>query len=95
VIGLLETKRKGKPNIVRPVSAPGLPIDLMVALKRSLESSLPPANDLEPVAKASKPKKAKPRVEGQREMLLPIFGGKSAAEPAKRETKTAPKHRAG
>jgi hypothetical protein len=35
------------------------------------------------VAKARKPKKAKPKVEGQREMLLPIPGGKPAAEKAR------------
>jgi DNA end-binding protein Ku len=93
VIELLETKRKGMPHIVRPVSAPGLPIDLMAALKRSLEKSLPPANDAKAV-KPTKAKKAKPRVEGQRELLLPIPGGKAAAEPSKRDAKAPARRKA-
>jgi hypothetical protein len=37
-----------------------------------------------PIAKAPKSKKAKPKVEGQRELLLPIAGGKSERDrPAK------------
>jgi DNA end-binding protein Ku len=94
VIELLEQNRKGMPNIVRPVSAPSSTLDLMAALKRSLEVSLPPANDAKS-AKAAKSKKARPKAEGQREMLLPLPGGKASAEPAKREAKPAPRRKAG
>ena len=50
------------------------------------------ANDDGKPAKAAKPKKPKAKVEGQREMLLPIAGGKAEAEakPAK-----APRRKAG
>jgi hypothetical protein len=43
------------------------------------------ANDDDKPAKAARPKKPKAKVEGQREMLLPIAGGKTEAEakPAK------------
>ena len=53
-------------------------INLMDALKRSLASADTAAPAPAPKAKAKKPKK---RVEGQREMLLPIAGkgGKNAA----------------
>jgi DNA end-binding protein Ku len=98
VIELLEEKRKGLPHIVRPVTAPGLPIDLMAALKKSLDNALPPANDTKPtkVSAASKAKKAKPRVEGQRELLLPISGGKAAVDAAKKQdAKPSPRRKTG
>jgi DNA end-binding protein Ku len=62
----------------------------MEALRKSLASvQAETAND---DGKATKPKKPKAKVEGQREMLLPIAGGKAEAEakPAK-----APRRKAG
>ena len=56
----------------------------MDALKKSLANEKQPA----PVAKA---KKAKKRVEGQREMLLPIAGSGSGKRAAKEEPKKAEK----
>jgi DNA end-binding protein Ku len=55
----------------------------MDALKRSLanERQAPP-----PAAKV-KGKKPKKRIEGQREMLLPISGKRAAKEEAKAETR--------
>jgi DNA end-binding protein Ku len=94
VIELLETKRKGLPHIVRPVSAPGLPIDLMAALKKSLEKALPPANDVKS-PKAAKSKKTKSLDPSQREMLLPIPGKKASTEAAKPQLKAAPRRKAG
>jgi DNA end-binding protein Ku len=96
VIEMLETKRKGLPQIVRPVTAPGLPIDLMAALKKSLEKSLPPANDAKPT-KAVTAKKGKLADPAQREMLLPISGKKaaSAEEAAKSQPKAPARRRAG
>ena len=57
-------------------AAPGAPaptaksnvVDLMEALKRSLEGAPKPGEVI-------RPKKPRKRVEGQREMLLPIAGG--------------------
>ena len=94
VIELLETKRKGLPHIVRPVSAPGLPIDLMAALKKSLEKAMPPANDAKP-PKAAKPKKSKSPDPAQREMLLSISGKKTSAEAAKPQAKSPARRKAG
>jgi DNA end-binding protein Ku len=56
---------------------------LMDALKRSLTNEKQAA----PAAAKTKGKKAKKRVEGQREMLLPISGKR----PAKEEPKKADK----
>ncbi|MFZ0762467.1 MAG: Ku protein [Bradyrhizobium sp.] len=80
LIDLINKKRSG----IRPAakSAPktgGNVINLMDALKRSLtnERQAPP-----PAAKL-KGKKPKKRIEGQREMLLPISGKRAAKEEAK------------
>ena len=78
VLDLIEAKRKGMPaGAARPAPAPRTTLDLMEMLRKSLGGPSP-AND----AKPARAKKAKPRIEGQRELLLPI-PGKKAAEPAK------------
>ena len=67
--------------------------DLMEAFRKSLTAvQAETANDDGKPAKTAKPKKPKAKVEGQREMLLPIAGGKTEAEakPAK-----APRRKAG
>jgi DNA end-binding protein Ku len=53
----------------------------MDALKRSL------ANERQAPPPASKAKKPKKRIEGQREMLLPISGKRTAKEDTKAEPK--------
>ncbi|WP_027572036.1 Ku protein [Bradyrhizobium sp. WSM1743] len=88
LIDLINKKRSGMPITAK--AAPktgGNVINLMDALKKSLASekeAAPAAKVAKEIAKGKKPKK---RVEGQREMLLPISGkgGKDAA------AKTAPK----
>jgi DNA end-binding protein Ku len=85
LVELINKKRAGVQ--IAPKAAPkatGNVISLMDALKRSLsnEASAPAA--AEPKAKAKKPKK---RIEGQREMLLPISGKK--AKEAGKETQKA------
>ena len=75
---LIDKKRSGiRPTAKAAPKTGGNVINLMDALKRSLanERQAPP-----PAAKAKKPKK---RVEGQREMLLPISGKRAAKEEAK------------
>src|SRR6266581_3721574 len=79
LIDLINKKRSGVrlPAKAAPKSS-GNVINLMDALKRSLASekrSAPPA-----IAKGKKPRK---RVEGQREMLLPISGKRAAKEEPK------------
>ena len=78
LIDLINKKRAGTPIAakVTPKSS-GNVINLMDALKKSLASE----KDAAPAAKVAKGKKPKKRVEGQREMLLPIAGkgGKTAA----------------
>jgi DNA end-binding protein Ku len=75
---LINRKRSG---IQAPAKAAprtgGNVINLMDALKRSL------ASEREATPPASKAKKPKKRVEGQREMLLPISGKRAAKEEAK------------
>ena len=80
LIDLINKKRAGiRPAAKAASKTGGNVINLMDALKRSLasERQAPP-----PPAKA-KGKKAKKRVEGQREMLLPISGKRAAKEEAK------------
>ncbi|HLX17409.1 MAG TPA: Ku protein [Bradyrhizobium sp.] len=79
LIDLINKKRSGiRPAAKAAPKTGGNVINLMDALKRSLASerqSAPPAK-----AKGKKPKK---RIEGQREMLLPISGKRAAKEEAK------------
>jgi DNA end-binding protein Ku len=56
---------------------------LMDALKRSLANE----RQAPPPASKVKGKKPKKRIEGQREMLLPISGKRAAKEEAKAETR--------
>ncbi len=91
LIDLINKKRSGMPIAAK--AAPktgGNVINLMDALTKSIASEKdvgPAAKVARETAKAKKPKK---RVEGQREMLLPISGkGKDAA--AKAAPKDAPK----
>ena len=103
LIELINEKQAGRPVPRAKVKTEGNVINLMDALKQSLKGGKAPvANENAPAKKAGKTKK---RVEGQREMLLPIQGkgtqkAKSETKPAKRETKaparaTAAKRKAG
>ncbi|QIO35148.1 Ku protein [Bradyrhizobium sp. 1(2017)] len=96
LIDLINKKRSGMPIAAK--AAPktgGNVINLMDALKKSIanEKDAGPATRVakESVKESVKGKKPKKRVEGQREMLLPISGkgGKDAA--AKTAPKEAPK----
>lgn len=82
LIDLINKKRSGAPIAAKSTpKSGGNVINLMDALKKSLATE----KDTAPVAKVAKEtvkaKKPKKRVEGQREMLLPISGkgGKDAA----------------
>jgi DNA end-binding protein Ku len=75
VVAMLKKKQSGIPMPKEKLSTPPANVvNLMDALRKSIEASCQPA----------KPKK---RVDGQREMLLPIVGRgqkeKAAARPAK------------
>jgi DNA end-binding protein Ku len=88
LIDLINQKRNGMPITAKaaPKSA-GNVINLMDALKRSL------ANEKQstPPAAATKGKKPRKRIEGQREMLLPISGKREAKETVKEEAKAPPR----
>ncbi|MBR0750781.1 Ku protein [Bradyrhizobium jicamae] len=93
LIDLINQKRNGVKVAAKPAAkADGNVINLMDALKKSLanEKQAAPAAKAQDKAKGKKPKK---RVEGQREMLLPISGGgkREAKEVAKAEPKKAEK----
>src|SRR6202158_5682299 len=84
LIDLINQKRNGIRTTAKAApKSSGNVINLMDALKRSLasekQSAAPPAK-----AKGKKPRK---RVEGQREMLLPISGKRAKEEPAVQEPK--------
>ena len=73
VVAMLKSKQAGMPTeTTKPAFGDGKVIDLMEALKRSLGNAPKPAT----VVKGKKPRK---RIEGQREMLLPISGKTDAA----------------
>ncbi|XUM21900.1 Ku protein [Bradyrhizobium oligotrophicum S58] len=86
LIELINKKRSGVTIAAKAApKSSGNVINLMDALKRSLageSDKAPAAVAPAPKAKAKKPKK---RVEGQREMLLPISGKKAKDEPKKAE----------
>jgi DNA end-binding protein Ku len=84
LIDLINKKRIGVPIAAK--AAPktgGNVINLMDALKRSLTNEKQAA----PAAAKAKGKKTKKRVEGQREMLLPISGKRAAKEEPKKADK--------
>jgi len=78
LIDLINRKRSGirAPAKAAPKSG-GNVINLMDALKRSL------ASEREASPPAAKTKRPKKRIEGQRELLLPISGKRAAKEEAK------------
>jgi DNA end-binding protein Ku len=97
VLEMLKQKQDGLPASTVKAFAPSRAVpDLMEAFRQSLASVIAAesANDQSKPVKTTKPKKPKPKVEGQREMLLPIAGGKAEAEakPAKAST---PRRKAG
>jgi DNA end-binding protein Ku len=63
-------------------------VNLMDALRRSLANE-----NVSPEARAPKPKKGRKRIEGQKEMLLPITGKKAAAEDTKKAGKAPARQR--
>jgi DNA end-binding protein Ku len=83
---LINKKAKGVKIAPRAERAPSPVIDLMEALRRSVGSG--PAEK----TRKAKPKSAKKRIPGQKEMLLPIAGKKPAAaeeqKPAYRKSQT-------
>jgi DNA end-binding protein Ku len=79
LIDLINQKRNGLPTAKAAPKTSGNVINLMDALKRSLASEKQSA----PAPAKSKGKKPRKAVAGQREMLLPISGKRSAREEAK------------
>ena len=96
---LIEQKKAGHPIAKTKVKTEGNVINLMDALRQSLKGgkAAPAAAKATP----AKGKKSKKRIEGQREMLFPIEGKKTATKeterkPAKRPAKApAAKRKAG
>jgi DNA end-binding protein Ku len=91
LIDLINQKRNGLPAAAKAApKSGGNVINLMDALKRSLASEKQAPAKTSTATKGKKPKK---RVEGQREMLLPISGGgkRAVKETSKPEPKKAEK----
>jgi DNA end-binding protein Ku len=87
VVEMLRRKQAGMPAVTEKAApAPTNVVSLMDALKKSLA-----AEDVKAPTAAGKTKKPRKKVEGQREMLLPIAGkGAGKAEAAKPAAKAAP-----
>lgn len=88
LIDLINKKRAGKPITPKERPASTNVVDLMEALRRSVGNEAAPAKAAKP---AKKPRKA---AAGQKEMLMPIEGKKTAKEatakrPAKPQRKSA------
>ena len=84
LIDLIDKKRSGIRPAAKAAPKTGCNvINLMDALKRSLANE----RQAPPPASKVKGKKPKKRIEGQREMLLPISGKRAAKEEAKAETR--------
>ena len=88
VLQLLEKKQQGAPAPkARPFVAPTNVINLMDALRQSMaaeaKAGASPKNTVAAATTtaASNPKKAKKRIPGQGELLLPISGRKEQAKP--------------
>src|SRR6201995_3560869 len=77
LVDLINQKRNGLPTAKAAPKTGGNVINLMDALKRSLDNERQSA----PPAAKAKGKKSRKRVEGQREMLLPISGKRAKEEP--------------
>jgi DNA end-binding protein Ku len=82
LIDLINKKRSGIPITKAAPKSAGNVINLMDALKRSLASERQ-----SPAPQKAKGGKSKKRVEGQRELLLPISGKRAAKDEAKPEAK--------
>jgi DNA end-binding protein Ku len=97
VTEMLQRKQAGLPPEQRALAPPDTAPDLMEAFRRSLAEEMKVANDSakNKTPKAPPPKKGKPKVEGQREMLLPIPGGKAIAAEKKAAKVSAPRSKAG
>ncbi|MHC4042842.1 non-homologous end joining protein Ku [Bradyrhizobium sp. 23AC] len=87
LIDLINQKRAGKPITPKSKPAAGNVVDLMEALRRSVGNEAAPANAAKP---AKKPKKASA---GQKEMLMPIAGKKSAKEAAAKKPAARPQRK--
>jgi DNA end-binding protein Ku len=96
LVDLINQKRSGMATAAKAApKSSGNVINLMDALKRSLadgpQAASSPAKTTANTAAKAKGKKPKKRVEGQREMLLPISGKRAKEEPKAQETKKAEK----
>jgi DNA end-binding protein Ku len=89
---LLQRKQSGAKIEHTKEREPANVINLMDALRRSVQGERQTPAAVRPKQAAAQPKKGRKRIEGQREMLLPIKGTRTAREPAK---KTKPNRASG
>ncbi len=88
LIDLINRKRSGVVAAAKPAArSDGNVINLMDALKRSLANEAPAQEAAAAPAKVKKPRK---RIEGQREMLLPITGKRATEAPKVAAAKPEP-----
>ena len=84
---LIEKKAKGEKIEVPKEQPTGKVINLMDALRRSVQT------EKQTAARPAAAKKGRKKIAGQKEMLLPITGKKAAQHETGRGTRTSTKHR--
>jgi DNA end-binding protein Ku len=84
---LIEKKAKGEKIEVPKEQPTGKVINLMDALRRSVQT------EKQTATRPAAAKKGRKKIAGQKEMLLPIAGKKTAQHEAARGTRTSTKHR--
>ncbi len=84
---LIEKKAKGEKIEVPKEQPTGKVINLMDALRRSVQA------EKQTATRPAAAKKGRKKIAGQKEMLLPITGKKAAQQETARGTRTSSKHR--
>jgi DNA end-binding protein Ku len=89
---LIEKKAKGEKIEIAKEQPPAKVINLMDALRRSVQAEKQTAKPQARNAAAASAKKGRKKIEGQKEMLLPIPGKKPAREAAAATAKPSRNH---
>jgi DNA end-binding protein Ku len=86
LVGLINSRRSGKPITPKERPAAGNVVDLMEALRRSVGGA-------EPAQASKSSKKPRKAAVGQKEMLMPIEGKKTAKETPAKEAASKPQRK--
>jgi len=96
LVDLINSKRAGRPSAPKERPRGDNVVDLMEALRRSVGGGAGPAktsNELPSKAPKKSGKKPRKAASGQKEMLMPIAGKKSAKEAASKKPSATPQRK--